>query len=237
MLYRLVNGGVGAWVDGTRTDAGVNWRMAGVDLAAERDVVHVGGAPVGVWSCVAPPAQVAANALADLYGGLHAPLTVVLEWRPWARGAARRKIRSAQRHYFSQRYSMAAHLQEKDGTTAAMEDAAATIEADRAGAALVELETDGVAYGEVALSVVIPGTPERLDQWGAELTRVFGVLDAKVVRETYGQLAVWFGGCRASRVRGIRAWCSCRRASRPRSRPCSARHAVTGDARIWTRRP
>ena len=193
VLYRLVNGGVGEWVDGTRTDAGVNWRMAGADLAAERDVLHVGREQFGVWSCVAPPAHVVANALADLYGGIQAPMTVVLEWRPWARGAARRKMRSTQRHYFSKRYSMAAHMQEKEGTTAAMEDAAATIEADRAGAALVELETDGVGYGDVALSVVIPGTPDTLDQWGAELSRVFGALDAKVTRETYGQLAVWFG--------------------------------------------
>ena len=193
VLYRVVNGGVGAWVNGTRTDAGVNWRMAGSDVAAERQVLHVGGEQFGVWSCVAPPAQVVANALADLYGGVQAPMTVVLEWRPWARDVARRKMRSAQRHYFSKRYSMAAHLQEKEGTTAALEDAAASIEAERAGQALVELETDGVAYGEVALSVVIQGTPDRLDQWGAELSRVFGALDAKVTRETYGQLAVWFG--------------------------------------------
>ena len=193
VLYRLVNAGRGEWVTGTRTDAGVNWRMAGADLAAERDVLHVGGEQFGVWSCVAPPANVAANALAELYGGIQAPMTVVLEWRPWARNAARSKMRSAQRHYFSKRYSMAAHLQEKEGTTAAMEDSAATIEADRAGAALIELETDGVGYGDVALSVVIGGTADKLDQWGADLSRVFGMLDAKVTRETYGQLAVWFG--------------------------------------------
>ena len=193
VLYRLVNGGVGEWVQGTATDAGVNWRMAGADVAAERDVLHVGGEQVGVWSCVAPPAHVTANALADLYGGIQAPMTVILEWRPWARGAARSKLRSAQRHYFSKRYSMAAHMQEKEGTSAAMEDAAATIEADRAGAALVELEADGIAYGEVVLSIVIPGAPDTLDHWGAELARVFGALDAKVTRETYGQLAVWFG--------------------------------------------
>ena len=118
VLYQLVNGGVGAWVPGQRTDAGVNWRLAGVDIAAERQMLHVGGEPYGVWSCVAPPAQVAANALADLYGGVQAPMTVVLEWRPWARSAARSKMRSAQRHYFSKRYSMAAHMQEKEGTTA-----------------------------------------------------------------------------------------------------------------------
>ena len=192
VLYRIVNGGIGEWVKGTATDAGVNWRMAGSDLAAERDVLHLGGEQFGVWSCVSPPAHATANALGELFGGIQAPLTVLLEWRPWARGAARSKLRSAQRHYFSKRYSMAAHMQEKEGTTAAMEDAAAAIEADRAGAALVELETEGIAYGEVALSVVIPGSPDKLDQWGADLSRVFGALDAKVTRETYGQLAVWF---------------------------------------------
>ena len=110
---------------------------------------------------------------------------------------------AAQRHYFSQRYSMAAHLQEKEGTTAAMEDGAASIEAARAGAALVELETDGVAYGEVALSIVMPGSPETLDRWGAELARVFGALDAKVTRETYGQLAVWFGRWPVSPIKSL----------------------------------
>ena len=194
VLYRLVNGGVGAWVQGTRTDAGVNWRMAGADVAAERDVLHVGAVPFGVWSCVAPPAHVSANALAELYGGIQAPMTVMLEWRPWTRGAARSKLRVARSGTISASgYSMAAHMQEKEGTSAAMEDAAASIEADRAGAALVELEADGIAYGDVVLSIVIPGAPDKLDQWGAELSRVFGALDAKVTRETYGQLAVWFG--------------------------------------------
>jgi type IV secretion system protein VirB4 len=193
VLCRLVNAGAGEWVRGQRTDAGVNWRMATADVAADRQVLNVGGEECGVWSCVAPPASMVANGLADLYGSIQAPMTVVLEWRPWARGAARSKMRAAQRHYFSKRYSMAAHMQEKEGTGAAMEDAAASMEAERAGAALVELETDGVAYGDVALSVVIRGSAERLDQWGAELGRVFGAVDAKVVRESYGQLAVWFG--------------------------------------------
>ena len=192
VLYRLVNGGLGRWTDGMRTDAGVNWRLAGEDVAAERQVLHVGGAQVGLWSCVAPPASAVANALAELYA-LPAPLTVVLEWRPWAREAARRKLRSAQRHYFSKRYSLTAHLQEKEGTTAALEDQAASVEVARTGAALVELETDGVAYGEVALSIAVRGSTGQLDTWGAEIQRIVGGLDAKAARESYGQLAVWFG--------------------------------------------
>ena len=192
VLYRLVNGGIGGWVPGMRTDAGANWRLAGEDVAAERQVLHVGGEQFGVWSCVAPPAAVTANALEELYA-LPAPMTVVLEWQAWSREAARRKMRSAQRHYFSRRYSMAAHMQEKEGTTAALEDAAASVEAARAGAALVELETEGVGYGDVALSVAVRGSAEQLEQCGANIQRVFGSLDAKAARESYGQLAVWFG--------------------------------------------
>ena len=192
VLYRLVNGGLNGWVPGMRTDAGVNWRLAGEDVAAERHVLHVGREQVGLWSCVAPPATVTANALDELYA-LSVPMTAVVEWRPWSREAARRKLRSAQRHYFSKRYSMAAHMQEKEGTTAALEDAAASIEARRAGDALVELETEGVSYGDVALSVAVRGSSEQLEQWGADIQRVFGGLDAKAARESYGQLAVWFG--------------------------------------------
>ena len=66
---------------------------------------------------------------------------------------------------------MAAHMQEKEGTAAALEDAAASIEARRAGEALVELETEGVAYGDVALSVAVRGTAEHLEQWGADIQR------------------------------------------------------------------
>ena len=193
VLYRLVNGGVGRWVPGTGMGAGVNWRLAGVDVAAERQVLHVGGEQVGIWSCVGPPSSIAANGLGELYGSIRAPMTVVLEWRRWAREKARSHMRSTQRHYFSKRYSVVAHMQEKEGTSAAMEDTAATVEANRAGEALVELETGGVAYGDVALSVVMRGAPAQLEQWGAEVQRVFGAVDGKAVRESYGQLAVWFG--------------------------------------------
>ena len=55
----------------------------------------------------------------------------------------------------------------KEGTTAALEDAAASIEAHRAGAALVELETEGVSYGDVGLWVAVRGSAEQLEQWGA----------------------------------------------------------------------
>ena len=91
-------------------------------------------------------------------------MTVSLEWRPWGLDSARRKIRSAQRHYFSKRYSMMAHMQETEGTTAAMADSAAEVESERLGDALVELETDGISYGELSLTVALHGELDRTER-------------------------------------------------------------------------
>ena len=68
-----------------------------------------------LYSLLSPPARATANLLNDLYR-LDSVMTVALEWRPWDLDAARRKIRGAQRHYFSKRYSMMAHVQETEGT-------------------------------------------------------------------------------------------------------------------------
>ena len=40
---------------------------------------------------------------------------------------------------------------------------------------------------------MVRGSAEQLEQCGADIQRVFGGLDAKAARESYGQLAVWFG--------------------------------------------
>ena len=56
--------------------------------------------------------------------------------------------------------------QETEGTAAAMVDSAAATESDRLGEALVELEADGVSYGEATLTVALHGelgSIERLD--------------------------------------------------------------------------
>ena len=94
-------------------------------------------------------------------------MTVSLEWRPWAMEAARRRIRGAQRHYFARRYSMMAHVQETEGTAAAMVDSAAATESDRLGEALVELEADGVSYGEATLTVALHGELGASSGWTA----------------------------------------------------------------------
>ena len=180
----------GTFWDGA-TGSGMNWRLALSELEAERSHLRLDGEPVILYSLLSPPGQAHANLLKNLYC-LDAVTTVSLEWRPWTVEAARRRIRSAQRHYFSRRYSMMAHAQDAQGTAAAMVDSAAAAESDRLGAALVELEADGVAYGEASLTVALHGELERIERLDGDVRRLFAAHDAKVIREGYGQMPAWF---------------------------------------------
>ena len=190
VLSELVNR-PGTRCGGNGTGSGLNWRLAVSELEAERRFLRLDGEPVLLYSLVTPPATATTNLLQELFC-LDLPMTIALEWRPRTMEAARRKIRSAQRFYFAKRYRLLAHLQEKEGTAAAQVDAAADAEATRLGEALVELEADNVAFGELALTIAIHGELEETERRDGDVRRVFAAYDAKVIREGYGQLAVWF---------------------------------------------
>ena len=204
ILSELTNRPGTPW-DGA-TGSGMNWRLAVSELEAERRNLRLDGEPVVLYSLLSPPGSARSNLLADLYR-LDATLTVTLEWRPQRLDSARRKIRGAQRHYFSKRYSMSAHVQETEGSAAAMVDTAAAAESDRLGDALVELETDGVAYGDLALTIAIHGPIEHSESLDGDIRRIFASHDAKVIREGYGQLPAWFsrlpGQPRRRQVRSV----------------------------------
>ena len=204
VLSELTNRPGTPW-DGA-TGSGMNWRLAVSELEAERRNLRLDGEPVVLYSLLSPPGSARSNLLADLYR-LDATLTVTLEWRPQRLDSARRKIRGAQRHYFSKRYSMSAHVQETEGSAAAMVDTAAAAESDRLGDALVELETDGVAYGDLALTIAIHGPIEHSESLDGDIRRIFASHDAKVIREGYGQLPAWFsrlpGQPRRRQVRSV----------------------------------
>ena len=133
VLSELINrpGRPGVGWEGA-TGSGMNWRLARSELEAERRYLRLDGEPVILYSLLSPPGGARANLLNDLYR-LDATMTVALEWRPWGLDSARRKIRGAQRHYFSKRYSMMAHMQETEGTSSAMVDSAAEAESSRLG--------------------------------------------------------------------------------------------------------
>ena len=189
VLSELINRPGTPW-DGA-TGSGMNWRLAVSELEAERRYLRLDGEPVILYSLLSPPGGARANLLNDLYC-LDARMTIAIEWRPWGLDSARRKIRSAQRHYFSKRYSMAAHMQETEGTAAAMADTAAAAESDRLGDALVELETEGIAYGDLSLSIALHGELDKTERLDGDIRRIFAAHDAKAIREGYGQLANWF---------------------------------------------
>ena len=189
ILSELINRPGCGWEGAT--GSGMNWRLARSELEAERRYLRLDGEPVILYSLLSPPSGAQANLLNDLYR-LDATMTVALEWRPWNMDAARRKIRGAQRHYFSKRYSMMAHMQETEGTSSAMVDSAAEAESNRLGNALVELETEGIAYGDLALTISLHGELEQTERLDGDIRRIFAAHDAKAIREGYGQLPAWF---------------------------------------------
>ena len=189
VLNELINRPGSFW-DGA-TGSGMNWRLAVSELEAERRNLRLDGEPVILYSLLSPPGAAKANLLQALYR-LDATMTVTLEWRPQNLDTARRKIRGAQRHYFSKRYSMSAAVQETEGTATAMVDTAAEAESDRLGDALVELETEGIAYGDLALTVALHGPLSLTESLDGDIRRIFTSHDAKVIREGYGQLPAWF---------------------------------------------
>ena len=189
LLSELINRPGIPW-DGA-TGSGLNWRLALSELEAERRHLRLDGEPVLLYSLLSPPGEASANLLNDLYC-LDATLTASLEWRPLEPDQARKRIRSARRHYFAKRYSLAAHMQEKEGTDTAMVDSAAEVESERLGEALVELEADGISYGEMALCIALHGDLEEIERLDGDVRRIFSSHDAKVIREGYGQLPAWF---------------------------------------------
>ena len=66
------------------------------------------------------------------------------------------------------------------------------MESDRLGNALVELETQGIAYGDLALTIALHGDLTHIERLDGDILRIFAAHDAKAIREGYGQLPAWF---------------------------------------------
>ena len=171
---------------------GVSWTVVREEVAFEPKFMRVGSRVAALYSCCLPPVVAVANCLGDLYS-LPVDHTVVLEWRPLDRVSAIKRIRSTQRHYQNLRWTWWAGIQQREGTQLSIEDTAATTQVGELGNARIEIESQGVPYGEVALSVLVAAdTPAALDHSGARLSRIFAQMDGKLIRESFGQAAVYF---------------------------------------------
>ena len=71
----------------------------------------------------------------------------------------------------------------------------------------MELETDGIAYGDLSLTVALHGPLEQNERLDGDIRRIFASHDAKVIREGYGQLPAFFsrmpGQPRKRQVRSV----------------------------------
>ena len=171
--------------------SGLHWRLAQSELEAERRQLRIDGEDALVYSLVEPPSEAVADQLRELLQ-LPATMTVSWEFRRLPTDKARRRIDSARKFFFAKRFSMMAHARDADGTSTAMLDEAADTQAARLGAAQAELEADGMPYGDLALGLTLHGPLEEIERHDAAVRRIFAVCDAKIIRESYGQLAAYF---------------------------------------------
>ena len=170
----------------------LHWAWGLSDLEANRRHLTLDGEPLSLYSIVEPPPEASANILWDLLS-LEGVWSWVWEWRGLGMEKARGRIRSAQKHFFSSRYSMFAHVQEKEGTDAALLDSAADAESSALGAALVELQSQGIPWGELAASLSVHApTLRELEELDSSVVKIFAGRDIKILREGYGQLSAWF---------------------------------------------
>ena len=193
MLHRVLNLRSGGWVHGEQVPYyGLSVSLADSVLAFERTHALVDHRVVGLYSLAFPPRRLYANALATLYSKPW-EFNAVLEWRPLHSEQVNSKIHAIKKHYNNLRWSMFSAMTETEGTDMAVEDVGASSAIAVLDRATVELMTEGIPYGELALSFAVVGNnPEDLDARGAEINRAFVELDAKIVRERYAQAPVWF---------------------------------------------
>lgn len=169
--------------------APLSWSLALSEIEAEPSHLRVDGLAATLHSLLSPPSEVRANALEDILRLPCRTLELSWEWAPYSSDKARARLRRAQKHYWQQRYSAISQMTGGGG----MLDAGAAGEADRIAAAGAELENDGVAYGDLSMCLCLRGADlEETERSAGELQRIFGQLDAKLIRERYYGAGAYF---------------------------------------------
>ena len=141
--------------------APLSWSLALSEIEAESSHLRVDGEAVTLHSLLAPPSAARANQLEDLLRLPSRTLELSWEWAPAASDQARKRLRRAQRHFWQKRYSATSQMMGGGG----MVDASAATEADRIAAAGAELESEGIAYGDLSLCLALHGADPEEAQW------------------------------------------------------------------------
>ena len=167
----------------------LSWSLALSEIEAEPGFLRVDGQAVTLHSLLSPPSEARANQLEDILRLPCRTLELSWEWAPCSSERARKRLKRAQRHFWQKRYSATSQMMGGGG----MVDAAAATEADRIAAAGAELESEGIAYGDLSLCLALHGRDaEEAERSFAEVNRIFGQMDAKLIRERYYGLGAYF---------------------------------------------
>ena len=170
----------------------LSWWLARSSIEVERQHMRLDSEPAAVYSLLSPPLDVDATLIAPL-GALRGTATVVLEWRPREAAAAKKTIQATQKQYHARTFGMMSHATGSAESGQALGDASALAAVDRLGEALVELETEGLTYGDLALTVTLHGSMASIEQRQSDLHRIFATSDAKIIRESFGMASAYFG--------------------------------------------
>ena len=170
----------------------LHWAWGLSTLEGHRRHLTLDDEPLAIYSLLEPPPKATANILWELLT-LRATWTFMWEWQRLSLGKARGIIRNAQKHHFSSRYSMMAHARGTEATDAALVDSAAAAESAALGESLVELQSEGIPWGNLAASLSIHAPDlEQLEELDSSVVKIFTGRDIKILREGYGQLSTWF---------------------------------------------
>ncbi len=170
----------------------LHWAWGLSQLEGHRRHLTLDDEPLAIYSLLEPPPKATANILWELLT-LRATWTWVWEWQGLSIGKARGIMRSAQKHFFSSRYSMMAHARGTEGTDVALLDSAAAAESTALGDALVELQSEGIPWGKLAASLSIHAPDlQQLEELDSSIVKIFTGRDIKILREGWGQLSAWF---------------------------------------------
>ena len=170
----------------------LHWAWGLSTLEGHRRHLTLDDEPLAIYSLLEPPPKATANILWELLT-LRATWTFMWEWQRLSLGKARGIIRNAQKHHFSSRYSMMAHARGTEATDAALVDSAAAAESAALGESLVELQSEGIPWGNLSASLSIHAPDlEQLEELDSSVVKIFTGRDIKILREGYGQLSTWF---------------------------------------------
>ena len=222
VLSELVNRPGDEPLAAPRNGAPLSWWLARSPVEFHRHHAELAGQACISYSLLAPPMEICSADLAAL-GRLRGTVTVAMEWRPLAADAARSRIKSVQNAFAQRQYTLFAQATGGAESGRAVADAAAVADIERLGAARIELETDGVAYGELCLSVTVHGPLAEIERQDAQLKRIFAACDAKLIRERFAQPSILFGRLpgapRSRQVRPVMASAGVAAAIAPVSQP------------------